>query len=135
VGLAVAIAIDATMVRCLLVSAVMVLLGKASWWLPGWLGRLVPRISIEGEQYFARRPIPAPQVRGAAMGVELSEGFARTRVRSDRLRSAGRPAPRHVPGRARGGTAEAERGSARPGPSRGIVRPGRSGPPRHVAPA
>jgi hypothetical protein len=70
VGLAVAIAIDATIVRCLLVPAVMVLLGKASWWLPGWLGRLVPRISIEGDEYFARRPTPAPQVRGAAMGVD-----------------------------------------------------------------
>ena len=38
VGLAVAIAIDSTLVRCLLVPAVMVLLGKRAWWLPGWLG-------------------------------------------------------------------------------------------------
>jgi putative drug exporter of the RND superfamily len=55
VGLAVAIAIDSTLVRCLLVPAVMVLLGKRAWWLPSWLGRLVPRVSIEGEEYFARR--------------------------------------------------------------------------------
>ena len=34
VGLAVAIAIDSTLVRCLLVPAVMVLLGKRAWWLP-----------------------------------------------------------------------------------------------------
>jgi RND superfamily putative drug exporter len=55
VGLAVAIAIDSTLVRCMLVPAVMVLLGKRAWWLPGWLGRIVPRISIEGEEYFAER--------------------------------------------------------------------------------
>ncbi len=55
VGLAVAIAIDATIVRCLLVPAVMVLLGKKAWWLPAWLDRLLPKISIEGEGWFARR--------------------------------------------------------------------------------
>ncbi len=55
VGLAVAIAIDSTLVRCLLVPAIMVLLGKRAWWMPGWLGRLVPHISIEGEDYFAAR--------------------------------------------------------------------------------
>ncbi len=60
VGLAVAIAIDATVVRCLLVPAVMTLLGKASWWMPSWLGRRLPRISIEGEDYFAKRPAAAP---------------------------------------------------------------------------
>ena len=53
VGLAVAIAIDATLVRCLLVPAIMVLLGKAAWWLPRWLDRILPRVSIEGEDYFA----------------------------------------------------------------------------------
>jgi len=40
-------------VRCLLVPAVMVLLRGRAWWLPRWLGRVVPRISIEGEAYFA----------------------------------------------------------------------------------
>ena len=55
VGLAVAIAIDSTLVRCLLVPAVMVLLGKRAWWLPGWLDRFIPHISIEGEEFFAKR--------------------------------------------------------------------------------
>jgi len=55
VGLAVAIAIDSTLVRCLLVPAVMVLLGRRAWWLPRWLDRIVPHVSIEGEEYFARR--------------------------------------------------------------------------------
>jgi RND superfamily putative drug exporter len=68
VGLAVAIAIDSTLVRCLLVPAVMVLLGRRAWWLPRWMERAIPHISIEGEEYFAQRdaeksaarPAPAP---------------------------------------------------------------------------
>jgi RND superfamily putative drug exporter len=55
VGLAIAIAIDSTLVRCLLVPAVMVLLGKRAWWLPRWLDKALPRISIEGEEYFAKK--------------------------------------------------------------------------------
>ncbi|HSS42699.1 MAG TPA: MMPL family transporter [Solirubrobacterales bacterium] len=55
VGLAVAIAIDSTLVRCLLVPAVMVLLGKRAWWLPKWMDRWLPKISIEGEEYFAKK--------------------------------------------------------------------------------
>jgi RND superfamily putative drug exporter len=42
-------------VRCLLVPAIMVLLDRRAWWLPGWLGRMVPHISIEGEEFFAKR--------------------------------------------------------------------------------
>jgi putative drug exporter of the RND superfamily len=55
VGLAIAIAIDSTLVRCLLVPAVMVLLGKRAWWLPKWIDRWLPKVSIEGEEYFAKR--------------------------------------------------------------------------------
>ncbi len=59
VGLAVAIAIDSTLVRCLLVPAVMVLLGERAWWLPRWLDRILPHISIEGEEFFAKRDAEA----------------------------------------------------------------------------
>ncbi len=59
VGLAVAIAIDSTLVRCLLVPAVMVLLGRRAWWLPAWMERFLPHISIEGEEYFAERDAAA----------------------------------------------------------------------------
>ena len=41
-GLAAAVLVDATVVRLVLVPAVMELLGKANWWLPGWLDRLLP---------------------------------------------------------------------------------------------
>jgi RND superfamily putative drug exporter len=46
-GLAVAIFVDATLIRMVLVPATMELLGDANWWFPRWLGRLVPKISIE----------------------------------------------------------------------------------------
>jgi RND superfamily putative drug exporter len=42
-GLAVAVLLDATLVRMVLVPALMELLGKANWWLPGWLARILPR--------------------------------------------------------------------------------------------
>ncbi len=63
-GLAVAILLDALIVRTVLVPAVMHLLGRANWWLPGWLDRILPRISIEGEETASpagrREDPPAP---------------------------------------------------------------------------
>ncbi len=55
VGLAVAVIIDATIVRCLLVPALMILMGKINWWMPRWLDRVVPRVSIEGAEFFEQR--------------------------------------------------------------------------------
>jgi putative drug exporter of the RND superfamily len=55
VGMGVAVAVDATLVRCLLVPAVMTVLGKSNWWFPSWLDRIVPNFSIEGEEWFAER--------------------------------------------------------------------------------
>jgi putative drug exporter of the RND superfamily len=48
-GLAVAIFVDATLVRMVLVPATMELLGDVNWWLPRWLNRLIPRFSVESE--------------------------------------------------------------------------------------
>src|SRR5215217_1549967 len=55
IGLAAAIAIDATIVRCLAVPAAMALFGRAAWWLPRPVDRAMPEISIEGEDYFDER--------------------------------------------------------------------------------
>jgi putative drug exporter of the RND superfamily len=46
-GLAVAVFVDATVVRSVLVPATMELLGKANWWFPARLDRIVPRLSVE----------------------------------------------------------------------------------------
>jgi RND superfamily putative drug exporter len=44
VGLAIAVALDASVVRTLLVPATMRLLGRLNWWLPSWLDRLLPHV-------------------------------------------------------------------------------------------
>jgi RND superfamily putative drug exporter len=46
-GLAVAVLIDATLVRLVLVPATMALLGERNWWLPRWANRVLPRLQIE----------------------------------------------------------------------------------------
>jgi RND superfamily putative drug exporter len=48
-GLATAILVDATLVRMVLVPATMALLGKANWWLPGWLDKVLPCLTVEGD--------------------------------------------------------------------------------------
>jgi putative drug exporter of the RND superfamily len=57
-GLAAAVLIDATVVRMVLVPAVMQLLGSANWWLPRWIERAIPRLAIEPDA--ARRAALAP---------------------------------------------------------------------------
>jgi RND superfamily putative drug exporter len=47
-GLATAIFVDATLVRMVLVPATMSLIGKANWWVPGWLDRILPHLDFEG---------------------------------------------------------------------------------------
>ncbi|MEU0523444.1 MMPL family transporter [Streptomyces niveus] len=54
-ALAVAVLVDATLIRVVLVPAAMRLAGAANWWLPGWLDRALPRVHLtEG-------PAPAPE--------------------------------------------------------------------------
>ena len=61
VGLAVAVLIDATLVRMVLVPATMSLLGRANWWLPGWLDRILPHLDLEGAPSDARGRRPEPE--------------------------------------------------------------------------
>ena len=56
IGMATAIFVDATIVRMVLVPAVMQLLGRANWWLPRWLDRRLPRLDVEPHE-------PAPTAR------------------------------------------------------------------------
>ena len=53
-GLGVSVLIDATLIRLLIVPAAMFLLGKYSWWLPGWLDRALPHLEPEPEPEPAR---------------------------------------------------------------------------------
>ncbi|NHA69607.1 MMPL family transporter [Phycicoccus flavus] len=52
-GMAVAVLVDATVVRLVLVPATMALLGARNWWMPAWLDRLLPRVDAEA------RPAPS----------------------------------------------------------------------------
>jgi len=55
-GLAVAVAVDVTLVRMVLVPSLMELLGPRNWWMPTWLARVVPTLGAEG----APSPVRAP---------------------------------------------------------------------------
>jgi RND superfamily putative drug exporter len=56
VGLAAATILDATVVRLVLLPGLMRLCGRWTWWMPGWLDRLLPRIDLEGGGQPERRP-------------------------------------------------------------------------------
>jgi RND superfamily putative drug exporter len=57
-GLAIAVLVDATIVRMVLVPATMELLGDRNWWIPRWLDRILPKIDVEGHdaEIFADDP-------------------------------------------------------------------------------
>ena len=61
-GLAIAILLDAALIRLVLVPAVMQLLGDRAWWLPSWLDRLLPHLNIEGTAAAHPAPAPAPAI-------------------------------------------------------------------------
>jgi RND superfamily putative drug exporter len=62
-GLSTAILLDATIVRIVVVPATMALLGRANWWLPRWLDRRLPRVSMEGAGV---PPQPEPVLAGTS---------------------------------------------------------------------
>jgi putative drug exporter of the RND superfamily len=63
VGMAAAVLIDSTVIRMVLVPAVMSLLGARAWWMPRWMERIVPDIDIEGSAHLARvaAVVPTPR--------------------------------------------------------------------------
>ena len=67
-GIAIAVLLDATVVRALLVPATMRLLGDLNWWLPRWLDRLLPHVDVD-----ATVPVtPADVVPGPVAAVPLT---------------------------------------------------------------
>ena len=116
-GLAVAVLIDATIVRLVLVPATMELLGDRNWWLPSWLDRILPRIHIEGHpdldaELAALTPELAPESRE---NPRFSAGTRRksaidASVRAVRRQTAvegskgGRPSRARTSGRRSGGS-------------------------------
>lgn len=65
-GLALAVILDATLVRMLLVPATMELLGERNWWLPKWLDRILPTLNVEGPAHPVDEPdSPEPELVGS----------------------------------------------------------------------
>jgi putative drug exporter of the RND superfamily len=66
IGFALAVLLDATIVRMLLVPATMELLGDRNWWMPRWLDRIIPKLNVEGHAHDTApgvaddEPAPAP---------------------------------------------------------------------------
>jgi len=60
VGMSVAIALDATLVRLILVPSTMALMGKWNWWLPNWLDRILPHADFESDQATEQTEEPTP---------------------------------------------------------------------------
>ncbi|WP_402463055.1 MMPL family transporter [Isoptericola aurantiacus] len=75
-GLAVGVAVDAFVVRMVLVPAVLALLGDHAWWMPRWLDRLLPTFDVEGEGL-------AKELRLAAWPGHRSDGRADAVVARD----------------------------------------------------
>src|SRR6202023_2574114 len=67
-GLAAAVLVDATVVRLVLVPAVMELLGKPNWWLPGWLDRLLPAAPARRAEALGADEPPAVTSAGTRRG-------------------------------------------------------------------
>jgi RND superfamily putative drug exporter len=60
-GLAMAVLLDATIVRMVHVPSAMELLGRANWWIPRWLDRLLPRLNVEGHAVPSAAEVEAPE--------------------------------------------------------------------------
>ncbi|MFJ4515865.1 MMPL family transporter [Streptomyces sp. NPDC088816] len=58
-GLAIAVFFDAFIVRMAIVPAVLALLGRRAWWLPGWLERALPDVDVEGTALHTEQPLHA----------------------------------------------------------------------------
>jgi len=63
-SLAVGVAIDAFIVRMTLVPAVMALMGRRAWWMPSWLGRILPNLDLEGAKLQAPMEPAASEAEG-----------------------------------------------------------------------
>ncbi|WP_328838914.1 MMPL family transporter [Streptomyces europaeiscabiei] len=62
-GLAIAVLLDAFVVRMAIVPAVLALLGRSAWWLPGWLNAVLPDMDVEGARLGTGRRTPVPRRR------------------------------------------------------------------------
>ena len=94
IGLTVAVLLDATVVRIVLLPALMLLLGDRVWWLPKWMDRILPKLNVEGENHEGPTAV--------VIGGPATEGDASLGRASRRPTRSGRRASSRTRGRARG---------------------------------
>ncbi|MEV6314599.1 MMPL family transporter [Streptomyces sp. NPDC051776] len=105
IGLAAAVALDAFVLRTLLVPALMHMLGGANWWLPKWMDRILPRVSIEApEEAPIATPepelVPAPELEPVAGGGAQRVSVTEKATEPEQVRvSFSKPERCHEPGR------------------------------------
>ena len=81
IGLATAVAVDATIVRMVLVPSTMALVGDPNWWLPNWLDRILPRLDIESEPEIGPTPTtPSAPVQRTPMNNQIPGDFELART-------------------------------------------------------
>ena len=71
VGLAAGILVDAIFIRMAIVPSLMMLFGKANWWFPAWLDRLLPKLSVDADDIVTHPAVdegsePEPELAGQA---------------------------------------------------------------------
>lgn len=71
-GLAVAVLVDATIVRMVLVPSTMELMGKGNWWLPRWLDRVLPHINVDAPEHEAATGSGEAEAEPAVAGASTS---------------------------------------------------------------
>jgi RND superfamily putative drug exporter len=70
IGLAGGILVDAVLIRMAIVPSIMMLFGKANWWFPAWLDRILPKLSVDADDLAATEmpedpgPEPQPELAG-----------------------------------------------------------------------
>jgi putative drug exporter of the RND superfamily len=70
IGLAGGVLVDAVLIRMAVVPSLMMMFGKANWWLPGWLDRILPHVSVDADDLQANElpgsgPEPEPELAGS----------------------------------------------------------------------
>ena len=70
IGLAAGVLVDAVLIRMAVVPSLMMMFGKANWWLPGWLDRILPHVSVDADDLAANAavgpgPEPEPELAGS----------------------------------------------------------------------
>jgi RND superfamily putative drug exporter len=73
IGLSVAVLLDATVVRMVIVPAVMALLDRRAWWLPAWLDRRLPNLDVEGEHLIEKLQRGSDETGSGARSVVVTE--------------------------------------------------------------